>query len=235
MRGTGRSEALRPFLQGVTPEAGAVLAGARVGWSRPHWHPTSLPGIFNGVKLVVETPEETLFSHPGANVTLPCRYHYEPAPLSPRPVRVKWWKLSENGSPELDVLVAIGLRHRTFGDYRGRVHLREDGEREASLQIRDVRLEDSGRYRCEVIDGLEDESGLVELELRGEALVGGQGGRGGPGHGERAPRNRLELCALDRHTVLKTTPRGSYCCHRPHCTDEETEAQGGQIRKQRHS
>ncbi|XP_047594593.1 hyaluronan and proteoglycan link protein 3 isoform X2 [Lutra lutra] len=124
-------------------------------------------GIFNGVKLVVETPEETLFSHPGANVTLPCRYHYEPAPLSPRPVRVKWWKLSENGAPELDVLVAIGLRHRTFGDYRGRVRLREDGEREASLQIRDVRLEDSGRYRCEVIDGLEDESGLVELELRG--------------------------------------------------------------------
>ncbi|XP_045865126.1 hyaluronan and proteoglycan link protein 3 isoform X2 [Meles meles] len=124
-------------------------------------------GIFNGVKLVVETPEETLFSHPGANVTLPCRYHYEPAPLSPRPVRVKWWKLSENGAPELDVLVAIRLRHRAFGDYRGRVRLREDGEREASLQIRDVRLEDSGRYRCEVIDGLEDESGLVELELRG--------------------------------------------------------------------
>uniref|UniRef100_A0A7N5JN78 Hyaluronan and proteoglycan link protein 3 n=1 Tax=Ailuropoda melanoleuca TaxID=9646 RepID=A0A7N5JN78_AILME len=126
-----------------------------------------LNGIFNGVKLVVETPEETLFSHRGANATLPCRYHYEPALLSPRPVRVKWWKLSENGAPEQDVLVAIGRRHRSFGDYRGRVRLRRDEERQVSLQIRDLRLEDSGRYRCEVIDGLEDESGLVELELRG--------------------------------------------------------------------
>lgn len=129
------------------------------------------PGLFNGVKLVVETPEETLFTHWGANVTLPCRYHYEPALASPRPVRIKWWKLSENGAPEQDVLVTIGQRRRSFGDYEGRVHLRQDQEREASLELRDLRPEDSGRYRCEVIDGLEDESGVVELELRGEALT----------------------------------------------------------------
>nr|XP_021499419.1 hyaluronan and proteoglycan link protein 3 [Meriones unguiculatus] len=124
-------------------------------------------GLFNGVKLVVETTEETLFSHRGASVTLPCRYHYEPALASPRHVRVKWWKLSENGAPEQDVLVAIGQRHRSFGDYQGRVQLRQDKQQEVSLDLRDLRLEDSGRYRCEVIDGLEDESGLVELELRG--------------------------------------------------------------------
>ncbi|XP_067552517.1 hyaluronan and proteoglycan link protein 3 isoform X1 [Pseudorca crassidens] len=134
------------------------------GWNPGKGHGE---GIFNGVKLVVETPEEILFSYRGANVTLPCRYHYEPAVLSPRPVRIKWWKLSENGAPEQDVLVAIGLRHRAFGDYRGRVHLWQEREREVSLEIRDLRLEDYGRYRCEVIDGLEDESGLVELELRG--------------------------------------------------------------------
>lgn len=121
---------------------------------------------------MVETPEEILFSYRGANVTLPCRYHYEPAVVSPRPVRIKWWKLSENGAPDQDVLVAIGLRHRAFGDYRGRVHLWQEREREVSLEIRDLRLEDYGRYRCEVIDGLEDESGLVELELRGETPMG---------------------------------------------------------------
>uniref|UniRef100_A0A8C9MBP7 Hyaluronan and proteoglycan link protein 3 n=1 Tax=Panthera tigris altaica TaxID=74533 RepID=A0A8C9MBP7_PANTA len=135
------------------------------GWNLGNGHGE---GVFNGVRLVVETPEETLFSYRGANVTLPCHYHYEPALLSPRPVRIKWWKLSENGAPEQDVLVAIGLRHRSFGDYRGRVCLRQDREREVSLQIGDLRPEDYGRYRCEVIDGLEDESGLVELELRGE-------------------------------------------------------------------
>ncbi|XP_076978502.1 hyaluronan and proteoglycan link protein 3 [Tamandua tetradactyla] len=124
-------------------------------------------GLFNGVKLVVETPEETLFTHRGADATLPCRYHHEPALAPPTPVRIKWWKLSENGAPEHDVLVAIGPRHRSFGPYRGRAHLRQEPAGEASLQIRGLRPEDSGRYRCEVIDGLEDESGLVELELRG--------------------------------------------------------------------
>uniref|UniRef100_A0A2K5RN51 Hyaluronan and proteoglycan link protein 3 n=1 Tax=Cebus imitator TaxID=2715852 RepID=A0A2K5RN51_CEBIM len=127
--------------------------------------------LLNGVKLVVETPEETLFTYQGASVILPCRYRYEPALVSPRRVRIKWWKLSENGAPEKDVLVAIGLRHRTFGDYQGRVHLRQDKEHDVSLEIQDLRLEDYGRYRCEVIDGLEDESGLVELELRGWGCV----------------------------------------------------------------
>lgn len=131
------------------------------------WDPGLSGGLFKGVTLVVETPEDALLSHRGANVTLPCRYHYEPALASHRPVRIKWWKLSENGAPEQDVLVAIGPRHHSFGDYRGRVHLRPEGERDVSLEIRDLRLEDSGRYRCEVIDGLEDESGVVELELRG--------------------------------------------------------------------
>lgn len=158
--------------------------------------PTLLPpGLFNGVKLVVETTEESLFSHRGASVTLPCRYHYEPALASPRHVvRVKWWKLSENGSPERDVLVAIGQRHRSFGDYQGRAHLRQHRPQEVSLELRDLRLEDSGRYRCEVIDGLEDESGLVELELRGEALTDATGtqGRG------RGPREGLALYALHR-------------------------------------
>lgn len=166
-----------------------AAAGVHVCPTGPHLLPTSPAGVFSGVRLVVETPEETLFSYRGANVTLPCHYHYEPALLSPRPVRIKWWKLSENGAPEQDVLVAVGLRHRSFGDYRGRVCLRQDREREVSLQIGDLRPEDYGRYRCEVIDGLEDESGLVELELRGEAL-----------------RNHLELCALDKHAVLRTTP-----------------------------
>ncbi|XP_040498713.1 hyaluronan and proteoglycan link protein 3 isoform X1 [Ursus maritimus] len=158
-----------PCVSGLPFYNGFYYSNNPNGWNLGNGHGE---GIFNGVKLVVETPEETLFSHRGANATLPCRYHYEPALLSPRPVRVKWWKLSENGAPEQDVLVAIGPRHRSFGDYRGRVRLRRDGERQVSLQIRGLRLEDSGRYRCEVIDGLEDESGLVELELRGEAPRG---------------------------------------------------------------
>lgn len=36
-----------------------------------------------------------------------------------------------------------------------------------SLVIKELRLNDTGRYRCEVIDGVEDESVTVELEMRG--------------------------------------------------------------------
>lgn len=123
---------------------------------------------FNGVRLVVETQEDAIFTYRGANVTLPCRYHYEPKLEAPRKIRIKWSKLREDSTKDRDVLVAIGLKHRSFGEFRGRVHLQQESPQEVSLVINDLRLTDYGKYRCEVIDGLEDESGVVELELRGE-------------------------------------------------------------------
>ncbi|KAG9489137.1 hyaluronan and proteoglycan link protein 3 [Eleutherodactylus coqui] len=122
---------------------------------------------FNGVKLVVNTPEDALFAYRGGNITLPCAYHYEPDIGSARRLRIKWAKLHKDNTKEKDVLVAIGLRHRSFGEYKGRVYLHQNKPNEVSLVINDLRLEDSGKYKCEVIDGLEDESGIVELELRG--------------------------------------------------------------------
>ncbi|MEE6503728.1 hypothetical protein FKM82_004920 [Ascaphus truei] len=122
---------------------------------------------FNGVKLVVDTPEIALFGYRGGNITLPCTFHYEPKLESPRRFRVKWSKLHEDNTKERDVLVAIGLRHRSFGVYKGRVHLHQNLPNEVSLVISDLRLEDYGKYKCEIIDGLEDESEIVELELRG--------------------------------------------------------------------
>nr|DBA31977.1 TPA: hypothetical protein GDO54_007731 [Pyxicephalus adspersus] len=43
---------------------------------------------FNGVKLVVDTPEDALFGYRGGNITLPCSFHYEPKLQSPRRFRV---------------------------------------------------------------------------------------------------------------------------------------------------
>ncbi|XP_058851367.1 hyaluronan and proteoglycan link protein 3-like isoform X1 [Acipenser ruthenus] len=122
---------------------------------------------FNGVRLHVKALEAPIFAARGTNVTLPCHYYYEPRLSTPRRTRVKWSRLPVNGGEETDVLVAIGLRHRSFGEYKGRVHLQQDSVGEASLVITQLRLADTGRYRCEVIDGLEDESSTVELELRG--------------------------------------------------------------------
>lgn len=64
----------------------------------------------------------------------------------------------------------MGHRHRSYGNFRGRVRLRRSEPGDTSLVISELRLNDTGRYRCEVIDGLEDQSVMVELELQGERV-----------------------------------------------------------------
>ena len=55
----------------------------------------------------------------------------------------------------------------TFCCARGRVQLMQDFPGDATLVVTELQLNDTGRYRCEVIDGLEDESVIVDLELKG--------------------------------------------------------------------
>ncbi|RXN19624.1 hyaluronan and proteoglycan link 3-like protein [Labeo rohita] len=119
------------------------------------------------IRLHVESPE-TVSAVQGSNVTLPCHYRYEPALSSPRRTRVKWsWQPVNGEGQEHDVMVAIGTRHRSYGDFKGRVRLRRNAPGDASLVINPLQSDDTGRYRCEIIDGLEDESVTVQLEFRG--------------------------------------------------------------------
>lgn len=130
---------------------------------------------FNGARLVVETPRDPVYSLSGANATLPCRYRFEPQQEGKRKIRIKWSKLRDDYTKEQDVLVAIGKTYMAFGDFRGRAHLQQGGRHEASLLVSDVRLQDDGKYRCEVIDGLEDESDVVDLRLQGGDPCGAAG------------------------------------------------------------
>lgn len=52
--------------------------------------------------------------------------------------------------------------------FRGRVQLRQDFPGDATLMVTKLQLNDTGRYRCEVVDGLEDKSSTVDLELQGK-------------------------------------------------------------------
>ncbi|XP_070687886.1 hyaluronan and proteoglycan link protein 3-like [Pempheris klunzingeri] len=122
---------------------------------------------FRGVKLHVDSALPSVFAARGGNVTMPCRFWHEPEVSSPREVRVKWSWLPATGGQETDVLVAIGSRSRIFGEFRGRVQLRQDFPGDAALVMTELQLNDTGRYRCEVVDGLEDKSSSVYLELRG--------------------------------------------------------------------
>ncbi|XP_027500431.1 hyaluronan and proteoglycan link protein 3 isoform X2 [Corapipo altera] len=122
---------------------------------------------FNGARLVVETSKDPVYSYSGANVTLPCHYRYEPDLGDKRKIRIKWSKIRDDYTKEQDVVVAIGKTNVAFGDFKGRAHIHRASQHEASLVISDVHLKDDGKYRCEVIDGLEDESDVVDLRLQG--------------------------------------------------------------------
>lgn len=58
---------------------------------------------------------------------------------------------------------------RSYGSFHGRVHLQGSSPMDASLVITEITLEDYGRYKCEVIDGLEDGTVVVTLDLEGRA------------------------------------------------------------------
>lgn len=126
----------------------------------------------NGARLVVETSKDPVYSYSGANVTLPCHYHYEPDQGPKHKIRIKWSKLRDDYAKEQDVLVAIGKTSMAFGDFKGRAHILQASQHEASLVISDVHLKDDGKYRCKVIDGLEDESDVIDLRLQGGGMLG---------------------------------------------------------------
>lgn len=71
------------------------------------------------------------------------------------------------------ILITNGLHARDYGLLRGRASLRRGHRLDASLIIKNVRLEDEGRYRCELINGIEDESVALTLSLEGELFCAG--------------------------------------------------------------
>lgn len=76
------------------------------------------PVHFSGVKLHVDSAQPSVFAVTEGNATMPCRFWYEPELSSPREVRVKWSWLPAAGGHEEDVLVAIGSRSRSCGNFR---------------------------------------------------------------------------------------------------------------------
>ncbi|KAF2986840.1 hypothetical protein EK904_008655 [Melospiza melodia maxima] len=123
---------------------------------------------FSGSRLVVEASRDPVYSYNGANATLPCRYRYEPDQGPKHKIRIKWSKVRDDYTKEQDVMVAVGKTYVAFGDFKGRAHISQAGEESwhgASLVISDVRLKDDGKFRCTVIDGLEDESDVYPIRL----------------------------------------------------------------------
>lgn len=74
--------------------------------------------LVDGEKLHVDSAQSFVTADRDGNITLPCTYWYEPALSAAREVRLKWSWLPPTGEVEMDVLVAIGSRSRTLGEFR---------------------------------------------------------------------------------------------------------------------
>lgn len=100
----------------------------------------------------------------GDNVTLPCRG--APDSYLYGSLRIKWIKVSEDESVTEDVLLSMGLHKKTFGSFEDRVFLQSSDGDDASIIITDVSMDDMGKYRCEIMNGVEDVIQDVILEVK---------------------------------------------------------------------
>uniref|UniRef100_A0AAQ5ZHY0 Brevican n=1 Tax=Amphiprion ocellaris TaxID=80972 RepID=A0AAQ5ZHY0_AMPOC len=135
--------------------------------------PTQTPSSYDEVRqLQVNIPHSGVVSAPlGSSISIPCLVSLSSTSSSssspPAVPRVKWTVVS--GGVETQILVARGQRVKVNELYRDRAALLNytSTPDDLSLWLGDLRSSDSGHYRCEVQQGLEDASDLAQLRVKG--------------------------------------------------------------------
>nr|XP_033492195.1 brevican core protein-like isoform X2 [Epinephelus lanceolatus] len=129
--------------------------------------PTQTPSALDDVRqLQVNIPYSGPVSAPlGSSISIPCLVSLSSS--SSVVPRVKWTVVS--GGVETQILVARGQRIKVNEAYRDRAAWLNytSSPEDLSLWLGDLRSSDSGHYRCEVQQGLEDASDLVQLKVKG--------------------------------------------------------------------
>ncbi|XP_063755603.1 brevican core protein-like [Eleginops maclovinus] len=129
--------------------------------------PTQTPSASDDVQqLQVNIPDSGPISAPlGSSISIPCLVSLSSS--SAVAPRVKWTMVS--GGVETQILVARGQRVKVNEAYRDRAAWLNytSSPDDLSLWLGDLRSSDSGFYRCEVQQGLEDASDLVQLKVKG--------------------------------------------------------------------
>ncbi|CDQ72520.1 unnamed protein product [Oncorhynchus mykiss] len=114
------------------------------------------------LKYLLEPPVYAEVTGPrGGNATLPCVLRFKPSHY-----KVKWTKLEplRHGNENI-VMITNGSAHKPYGLLGPRASLRKAHAMDASLRLSNLELEDGGRYRCELINGIEDESVIITLGI----------------------------------------------------------------------
>lgn len=101
----------------------------------------------------------------GDNVTLPCIVRTKPSLY-----KIKWTKLEpEHDGHENVIMISNAKAFKPYGLLGQRASLRGAHAMDASLQLSRLKLEDGGRYRCELINGIEDENIIITLRIEGNS------------------------------------------------------------------
>ncbi|XP_069041116.1 brevican core protein [Lepisosteus oculatus] len=135
----------------------------------------SNPGTDDVRLLQVTIPSHSIMAGTlGGSLTLPCHVSLaQPTPPTSgrRAVlatpRVKWSVVS--GGQEVEILVARGQRVKVSEAYRDRASLPHypSSPGDLTLRLETLRYNDSGIYRCEVQQGLEDDHDLARVKVKG--------------------------------------------------------------------
>ncbi|KAM9488403.1 brevican core protein isoform 2-T2 [Clarias gariepinus] len=106
----------------------------------------------------------------GGSLTLQCLVSLPPVSFTGRLAghpRIKWSMLSSGR--ENEILVARGERVKISEPYKGRASLPNyaSSSNDLTLQLDSLRHNDTGFYRCEVQQGLEDAHDLAQIKVKG--------------------------------------------------------------------
>ncbi|XP_062847781.1 hyaluronan and proteoglycan link protein 2 [Trichomycterus rosablanca] len=102
-------------------------------------------------------------AHRRENVTLPCILQTIPSHYW-----VKWTKVKpHHKGVENILLITNGHEDMLYGSLGHRATLRRAHSFDISLRLNNLELQDFGQYRCELINGIEDESVTINLSIEG--------------------------------------------------------------------
>lgn len=114
------------------------------------------------MQYLLEPTNKIVQARRGASVTLPCILW-----VMPQNYKIRWSKVEPTEYLEVAILISNGVHHKTYGPLGSRAHLKRSHRYDASLTISNLTLDDEGRYRCQLVNGLEDESVSLILQLEG--------------------------------------------------------------------
>lgn len=99
----------------------------------------------------------------GDNVTLPCLLRNKP-----KHYKVKWTKLEPEPAGIQNIVMILNAHaYKPYGHLGQRAYPRNAHAMDVSLQLSHLQLDDGGGYRCELINGIEDENVVITLRIEG--------------------------------------------------------------------